>query len=73
MPVLVKALAATGLLDPVSANSGARVSENILHILIILLTVPPAMASTISLPLMKHSAECVECPPLNQHKGSSQP
>ena len=33
LPILMKALAATGLLDPVSAESGVRVSEDILLIL----------------------------------------
>ena len=49
VPVFAKALAATGLLDPTSAQTGLRVSEEILLILATLSKIPSARASTSSL------------------------
>ena len=61
VPVLVKALAATGLLDPVSGLNGARVSEDILQILTNMLTVSSARASTVPPPHFECIALDLEC------------
>ena len=45
VPILAEALFAVGLLDPVSAQTGTRVSEEILEILANLAAVPSARAS----------------------------
>ncbi len=57
-PILAKALTAMGLLDPVSVQTGRRVSEDILMIIADLATIPSARAST--LPVL-HTAQSEAC------------